>query len=279
MTFKSIELDKTFESEKELFTALRKNKKEIINLKKKEVLFSCKRGQSISVSNKVKFVGAEKDLQLDEKYEYIAVNTAKILDSHKDLHVNGIWNKTVREQQGKNYLVMDHKLEMSKTIVKKEDIEMFVAEVPFSALGKAYFGSTQALIYKFEKTKVINDFAKEWIESGSGIEASVRMQYVDIKLAMNSQMEEDEEEYKTYLQYVDQIANKTDFESIDYFWVVKEAKNIAESSLVLQGSNPVTGNLKMNIEPSDDTHKQEPPTGTPEKSLNYNFLNNNFKLD
>ena len=41
-------------------------------------------------------------------YHYIAVNTTNILDSHGDLHVKGLWNKSVKDQQGKNYLVTDH---------------------------------------------------------------------------------------------------------------------------------------------------------------------------
>lgn len=276
MSFYSHELNKDFDSKKELFASVKKAKSEIINLKKRQVQKSCEKGNGVQIAKGIKFLGAQKDLQLDDDYNYIAVNTTKILDSHKDLHINGIWNKTVKDQQGKNYLVTDHELTIANTVVKKENIEMFVAEIPFSSIGKNYLGSTQALIYKFKKSDVINETAKEWLESGDEIEASVRMQYVDIKLAMNSDDPEDEEEYKNYVQYVDQIANKAEVEEIEYFWVVKEAKNIAESSLVIAGSNSATGQVKV-IEPQDSTQKSQSLKNTSKKTLDLNYIVEHLK--
>ena len=278
MSFYSPELDKSFENKSQLIKALKENKKDIIGIKKSQIQKSCEKGVAVGVQKELKVLTSNKELQLDDDFYYIAVNTTKILDSHKDLHVSGIWNKTVKDQQGKNYLVMDHVLSMSSVIVKKEDIEMIVSDVPFSSVGKSYLGMTQALIYKFRKDSVINPMAKEWLESGDDIEASVRMQYVDILLAINSTDPDDEEEYKVFLNYIDQIANKGDFEEISYFWVVKEAKNVAESSLVLQGSNSATGVIEQKVEPSQDTQKHESLQNTHEKGLNYEFISSNFKL-
>ena len=58
------------------------------------------------------------------------------------------------------------------------------------------------------------------------------MQYVKIELAMNSKNPQDKAEKDLYDEYIDTIANKADFDEIYYFWVVKEAKNIGESTLV-----------------------------------------------
>jgi hypothetical protein len=123
---------------------------------------------------------------------------------------------------------------------------MFTAIVPFSFLNKDYEGDTEILIYKFLKSDVISLLAKDWLESGDDIEASVRMQYVKIELAMNSDAKGDEKELENYLKYVPIIANKDDFEVINYFWAVTEAKNVGESSLVLRGSNHVTGVIEEN---------------------------------
>ena len=141
-------------------------------------------------------------------------------------------------------------MELSNVVAKKENIEMFVSDIAYSSINKSFTGNTQALIYKVAKSDIINPLAKEWLESKSDIEASVRMQYVNVELAMNSTAKSDKEEKKVYDTYVSQIANKSDFEEIIYFWVVKEAKNIGESSLVLAGSNGATGVLN---EPSIDT--------------------------
>lgn len=259
------ELNKTFTNKEEMFKALQSNKSEIISLKKSQIIKSCEKGlgvnaKSIDIS---KIGSTTKGLITDDNFYYIAVNTTKVLDSHGDLHIDGIWNKTVKDQQGKNYLVTDHKMELANVVAKKENIEMFVAEIPFSSIGKSFEGNTQALIYKVAKNDIINDLAKEWLESGDDIEASVRMQYVKIELALNSTAKEDKEELKLYNDNLNTIANKGDFDSIDYFWVVSEAKNIGESSLVLRGSNGATGLLdNKNIQPSLDTDKNEPSTDT-----------------
>ena len=106
---------------------------------------------------------------------------------------------------------------LSTTIARKEDVEILIDEIPFSMIGKPYEGDTEALIYKVAKDKIIDEKALSWLKSGSHTEGSVSMQYVKIELAMNSKDEDDEEEYKNYLLNVDKIANKEDFEEIDYF--------------------------------------------------------------
>lgn len=259
------ELNKEFSTKTEMFKALKDNKHEIISVKRASIQKSCNKGIGVSAKSiDVSKLGATtKGILTDDTYYYIAVNTTKVLDSHSDLHVDGIWNKTVKEQQGKNYLVTDHKMELANVVAKKDDIEMLIANIPFNSIGKAYEGNTQALIYKVLKTDIIHDLAKEWLKSGDDIEASVRMQYVNIELAMNSTAKEDKEEFKAFNDNVDSIANKSDFESIDYFWIVKEAKNIGESSLVLRGSNGATGILdNKNIQPSTDTDNIEPSNDT-----------------
>ena len=255
-----------------MFSELRKYKKELLDFKTSQIYKSCEKENSIysrpiDVS---KYSETNKGIQGDDNFYYIAVNSTNILDSHKDVHVDGIWNKSVNERQNKNYLVLDHKMEVGNTVVKKEYVEMFTMKLPFSAVGKNYEGEGEFLIYKFPKDKVINTTAKEWLDSGDSIESSVRMQYVKVSLAMNSESKEDVEEKATYDGAIDKIANKSDFEEIDYFFVVKEAKNVGESSLVLAGSNHATGvipienkteadNITSEIkeEPSIDTQKRK----------------------
>jgi hypothetical protein len=259
------ELNKEYSTKAEMFKALRENKSIIIADKKALIQKSSAKNAGISCKKLdiSKFSVATKCLFDTKDNYYLAVNTTGVLDSHDDLHKVGIWNKTVQDQQGKNYLVTDHKMEMANVVVKKENVKMFTAIIPFSSIGKNYSGDTQALIYEFKKSDIINDLAKEWLESGDDIEASVRMQYVKIELALNSTDKNDIEEFKIYNENIESIANKDDFDVIDYFWVVSEAKNIGESSLVLRGSNGATGLLgNKNIQPSGDTGKTEPSNDT-----------------
>ena len=95
------------------------------------------------------------------------------------------------------------------------------------------------------------------MEQGYSFEASVRMQYVKVELAINSTNPEFEKQKKVYDAIFPLIVNKKDYseDDLQYFWVVREAKNVKESSLVMFGSNSGTGLLQNNkqIEQSQDT--------------------------
>jgi len=277
------ELNREFTDKAEMFKALRNSYKDIIADKKARI-YNSQIGEnkgSIKVTPiDINKSGTEiKGLKFDTDYYYIAVNTTRILDSHKDVSIDKSWNKTAKDQQGKVYLVFNHDFDPTKTIVKKEHIEMMVLTIPFSMLGKSYAGETEALIYKFRKDKVINQLAKEWLDSGDDIEASVRMQYVNIMLALNSDDDEDKEFKKNYLTYYPLIANKEDFKQIDYFWAVLEQKNVLESSLVLSGSNSVTGQLREKIQPLESTDKTiEPLESTPKFDLSKAIKETKFNI-
>lgn len=270
------ELNRSFDTDQEMFKALRDGHKEIVSIKKAQILKSIDKGASVK-SKTLKYIDSEKGLVNDDNFFYIVTNTTNILDSHKDLHVNGIWDKSAKERNRKNYLVDTHELSIKSTIARKEYVEIMVVDIPFSSIGKDYQGSTQALVYKIPKDKILDRKTKEWLESGDDIESSVRMQYVQVFLAMNSEDPEDEVFKSRYDEYVGEIANKEDFENefeeVKYFWVVKEAKNINESSLVLFGSNGATGSLKNKKKPSKDTSKKQPSKDTASIANYYKHLN------
>jgi hypothetical protein len=252
------ELDKSYETEQELFADLSINKEMLIENKKAMILKSCDKGAGVVCSSKLllkALVETDKAFKMDEDFYYIAVNSTNTLDSHKDLHKKGLWKKSVKEQQGKNYFVADHELKVLSVIAERADVEMMLATVPFSAMGKPYDGDTEVLIYKIAKDKIKSNY-KEAMEGS--LEASVRMQYVKYDLAMNSSDKEYVAEKKIYDDNIDAIANKADFDKIDYFFVVSEAKNVRESSLVLFGSNSVTGKIS-------NSQKEEPIKITLEK--------------
>lgn len=259
--------DKSYETKEALFADFRKNIDDIISFKKSTEQKSHEKGQAITcrVLDTTKLQAANKALNVDPAYYYIAVNSTKILDSHDDLHVDDIWNKSVKEQQGKNYLVADHELTIDDTIVRKEHVEMLILTIPFALLGKDYAGDTQVLVYKVAKDKVIHDKAKAWLESGDAIEASVRMQYVTILFAMDSNDPEDATLKANYDKYYSYIANKADFEYISYYFIILEAKNVRESSLVLAGSNSATGPIST-TEPEKSTLDNNKNTPNPQES-------------
>lgn len=270
------ELNTSFETKEELFRALKANKQLIIDAKKSEVYQAYTKGIGVSCNQGsiTKILEASKNIDVDDNYYYFVVNSSNILDSHKDVHLNGNWEKTVKEQQGRVYLVFDHKLQRSEIVAMKEDIEMFTSVIPFSAIGKNYQGDTYCLIYKVRKDKIQNQEAKDWLDKGYSFEASVRMQYTDIVLCLNSELEEDKRERENYDKYYPLIANKEEFENVNYFWGVKQAKNVMESSLVMFGSNSATGLIQENkTEPSKDTQENKEAVKNDTSEM-INFYNN-----
>ena len=252
--------DKTYSTKEELFADLKDNLELIIDKKRTEVYESYKKGQSTNLKpiDVSKFdLEQQKALKLDDNYFYFVFNTTRILDSHEDVHIDGLWKKTIQEKQFKNYVVTDHELEVLNTVVRKEYVEIFTAKIPFSLIGKSYNGNTEALIYKFPKDKVQIPIVKEWLESGDALEGSVRMKYIKCVFCIDSNNPEDEEFKSNYDKYIDYIANKEDFEYIPYFFAVLEASNERESSVLIDASNKATGKLKENTQAEKSLEQKE----------------------
>ena len=111
-----------------------------------------------------------------------------------------------------------------------------------------------------------HDKASEWLKSGDSIDASIRMKYLGIDLALKSDSEEDKEERKSFDNYEGVIANKSDREELLYFWIVKELKNVGESSLVEAGSNSYTGVYEPSSDTQEETQQSEPSSDTQKES-------------
>jgi len=251
------ELNKEFESKEDLFKALRENATKLIDVKKGNIFKSSDKGGSIKHTPfDSKDETTKVELNLKENFIYPVINTIGFLDSHRDLHVNGIWNKSVKEQQGRISYIADHRLEVTKIIAWKDDVKLLVKDIDWASVGKPYQGQTQALIFEIDKNKLELDSAKKAIDKGWDIENSVRMRYMDVKVCYNSTDKEDAEYKKNYDKYLPQIANKEDFDEIHYFYAVLQAQIVDEGSMVVKGSNSATRVIK-DIEPSADTQKQE----------------------
>jgi len=230
------ELNHDFDTQLDMFKALHANKEKIIGLKQSTV----KNSEGFT-SN----FGVDKDIiksidGLEKGFIYPVINTTKYLDSHLDLHLDGIWKKSVGEQQGKVYYALNHDLSIGKIISYPADVEMFTKMVAWKDLGRTYDGETQALIFKTNLSDYSNADARNVIEKELPSQNSVRMQYVALTLAMNSDERKFVEERDTWEKHYAVIANKGVAEESKYFWAVSEAKIYKESSLVLEGSNDAT---------------------------------------
>lgn len=264
MTIKSAQFpNRTFTTKEELFSELKNNKENILQLKKATV----KNSDSILFNPLAKGQTEIKSLKMDDGYIYAVINTTKFLDSHDDVHIDGIWNKSSGEQQGKVYYIADHDLSIGKVIAYPKNVQILLEEIPFTDLGADYTGKTQALVFKVSKENIELEQAKSIINQKVDIEHSVRMQYVKIDLAINSDSNDFTEEKAVWDKYIGEIANVDKAIEQGYFFAVTEAKIYKEGSMVLSGSNSVTPLLqKQNIEPSTDTQNDESQGSTQNKT-------------
>lgn len=234
---------------------LKDNKHILITQKKAQTKFSDSFDYSSVLVNKlISSNKAEGDQNLrDELKAVLVINTTNILDSHNDVHLNGIWNKTVREN--KNMLLLNQHRQTFEGIIS-DDIKASVKKYTWKELGYNADGETEALVFTTVLHKERNPYMFEQYERGRVKQHSVGMIYVKVELAINSDKDYYKEEKTTWDKYIDLIINKKDAERVGYFWAVLEAKAV-EGSAVVFGSNPITPTISIKNEPFNDTQKQE----------------------
>ena len=195
------------------------------------------------------------------------INTIGVLDSHGDVHMAGIWNKTVQENKAP-YLLQEHKMAFDSII--SDNVKPSVEVISWKELGVNAIGSTEVLMFNAEVSKDRNEFMFNQYKNGWVRNHSVGMQYVKIAFAVNDP--EMEEEYKEWQATIDKIINKEVAEQNGYYFTVYEAKMV-EGSAVPVGSNSVTPTLETkDNEPSKDTQEKKPPLGTSENNSIYSFI-------
>lgn len=208
------------------------------------------------------------------------INTTNIMDSHSDVHLPGIWNKTVKESKG-FYLLQEHQMTFSNII--SSDVKASVEEMNWLDLGYNAVGKSQALVFEASIHKDRNPFMFEQYLKGYVKEHSVGMQYVKIELAVNDGGKDFEKEQEMWDKYIGQVINRKEAEEQGYFWAVMEAKAI-EGSAVVKGSNQVTPTLEIseNKESANTTQNEiEPVYTTTQSQYNNNQIKElftNFKF-
>ena len=200
----------------------------------------------------------------------LVINTTNLMDSHSDVHIKGIWNKSVKELKYP-LLLQEHKLSFDKIIADGEDIKVSVEPMKWNELGQPYKGDTEALIFDATLKVNRNPFMVNQYQQGYVKNHSVGMQYVKLFLAVND--DRYKEEFAVWNQYIDQVANKEVAEERGYFWAVTEAK-IIEGSAVPIGSNTATPTLEVKEAAlGTSTLNNEPQSGTQSTKSNINLLN------
>ena len=265
-----MKIDKSkFKSNKELHDFIVKNMDAIVSAKKAEVKHSKGVPASLIISTEVQKGSAQiNKAELDDNVIVVdaIINTTNMVDSHQDLHVPGMWNKSLLENNRRKHL-QEHKTAFENVISSGQDLEAFVKDTTFSELGvKGMVGNTQALVYRSTVRKDRNPFMFNQYKNGWVEEHSVGMQYVKISTAIND--EEYKDEFSNWNTYYNQISNKEVVDKDGYFFIIHEAKEI-EGSAVPFGSNYATPTFSVENQKEQPlgTPLNEPPASTQEKDF------------
>jgi hypothetical protein len=185
------------------------------------------------------------------------INTTYWFDSHKDVHIDGLWNNT-HNRKPSVLLNREHKGYMFDYIISDE-FEVDLKMMSWKDLGLPYEGVTQALMFKNAVIKqdrnpyMYTQYKNGWVKNHS-----VEMRYINLDLAINDA--DYKEEYAEWKKHIEKIANKEEVMEDGYFWAIKEAV-YSGGAAVPQGSNsatPTHGPLKeiIPIEPELTTQKE-----------------------
>jgi hypothetical protein len=245
-----------FATNKELFAWLHSNKGSIMATK----CAAMKHGDGVECAPVpvlvTKAAGMPEDSD-DVIHREVVINTTNLMDGHNDVHIPGLWTKTIRENRNVLH-IQEHELKFDHIITDGADLKAEARKMSWADLGQDYPGVTEALIFKVAIRKSRNPFMFEQYKAGRVVNHSVGMRYVKIDVAVNDR--EWPEEFKTWEKYIGQVVNREAAEAIGYFFPVTEAKLI-EGSAVPIGSNWITPTLPPQ-EPQKST-PPEPPKGTP----------------
>ena len=270
------ELNKDFATKKDMFSALVENKDTLIAQKKaikKEVDCGVIINPVIVKENKANKQVVE---NRNELKVVVIINTTNFLDSHGDVHIPGIWKKSLSE----NKMIMhlnSHDMEFDKIISDGDDLKAYTKNYTWAELGYAYEGVTEGLTFDSNIRKdrnefMLNQYANGWVKNHS-----VGMYYVKMDFAIND--EDYPNEYEAWNKYYPQIANKELAEEKGFFWYVLEAK-VIEGSAVPIGSNSATPTISTENknEPEQSTQTKIEPEQSTQKGIDYNYLLQNLKL-
>jgi hypothetical protein len=271
---KAIEFpNRTFSSIDELFKALKTNESKLIDLKKSQVYKSSEKGQVSFLNGEKVFSGTEnKNFRAKSDYIYPIISTTNYMDSHKDVHFPGCFNKTMREQEGKVKYVLDHDLKWDSILAWQKDVKMFKSNVDWALVGKNYEGETEALIFEIKKSNIIRKDVLQAIEEGvEEFENSIRMVYHKIYLGINSKDKDYADNKEYYDSRINSIANKDAVNKNGYFWGVEELGIYKEGSLVVSGGSNDATSIFSKIEAGNDStsNKEEPEESTQENQKSY----------
>lgn len=256
---------KNFSNKQDQTRFLKKNLLELIEMKKAE--YKTKSSPVLDGLARKEFTPLIEDIAGDFIQVKSVINSTNIIDSHRDLHMPKIWNKTVSDNPFSHHL-KQHENKFESVISNKA--KSYNEDSNFNLLGLDVDFKTVVNINEFILERSKMPFMFDTYKAGDVLEHSIGMTYVSLDLAYYD--EESQKNMDFYEAMKAQAVNPDAADEFGYFWVIQEAKK-REGSAVVFGSNSVTPTLSVkNYEPTQNTRKNIDAAAANALQLN-NFFN------
>ena len=258
--------DKSFTDKMDLVRFMQKNRDELFAVKKSEY-----KTKSEPILKAGLFSGAFKPEIEDITGDFIQVktiiNTTNVIDSHLDLHLQGIWNKTVSDNPFSHHL-KSHKSDFEYVISDKA--KSYNEKMNFKDLGLNVDMEMDANINEFIMERKRLPLMFDAYKNGEVNEHSVGMMYVRYDIAFMD--EESQKEMDFFNLMKSKAINPEVADEFGFLWVISEAKK-REGSAVVFGSNSITPTISVkNYEPVKATQKIEPLQDTQRAKKSITFI-------
>lgn len=190
----------------------------------------------------------------------VVINTTNWFDSHWDVHIPGIWKKSLSENNKNGfYLLKQHERGFESVI--GEGMMATTQGMSWRELGLKIEGSTEALVFNGIIDKERNPFMFEQYKKGYVKQHSVGMRYVKMVTCIND--DDYPVQKENWDKYFPMVANQKECQEGGLFWAILEAK-VVEGSAVLFGSNSMTPTTEVS---AYDNSKNQNTTGTVDQPL------------
>lgn len=218
----------------------------------------------------------------------VVINATNIIDSHKDLHIPKLWNRSLKMQANNGLHLKEHKMCFDNVLADgPQEVKPYVTNMSWSSLGFNVEGKSQCLIHDFVLKRYDNPQLNELTKAemylrylnGEVKYHSVGMIYVDIAFCVDTEEKYWAEEKDNFDKYITEAINPEVAKEEGWFCAVLEAKYV-EGSAVVRPSNVATPTVSFSEDKAApdvvtaDNHKVEPlPSTQQTKTIDWNKVN------
>lgn len=249
---------------KPLYDFLVKNEKLIEHAKKSAVKMADEAHYvPLFVNEKGQIVGKaeieETQIDTTKLKVVLVINTTNWYDSHGDVHIPGLWKKSLADNKRSGFYLLDSHQKGFQYVIG-EGLAGQTKNISWKDLGLDLIGTSEALVFSGILDQDRNPYMFGEYQKKHVKKHSVGMRYMKMVTCIND--DDYPVQKENWDKYFPMVANADECEEDGYFWAILEAQ-VVEGSAVLFASNTVTPTMEATIlgtkTESVTTTQNEPP--------------------